>query len=116
MLSHIKNFMVWFFQPLSCLFDKPYYVEFLEDPVDSPQKKVLYVVGTEDEPWQVEFLCPCGCKDKIILPVNDNTSPRWIIEIISNIPTLSPSIWRSKGCKSHFFLRYGKIQWCKNTG
>ncbi|MFX8036043.1 DUF6527 family protein [Acinetobacter baumannii] len=30
----------------------------------------------------------------------------------SNFPTLSPSIWRSKGCRSHFFVREGLIVWC----
>jgi hypothetical protein len=25
--------------------------------------------------------------------------------------TLSPSIWRQKGCRSHFFIRKGQIEW-----
>jgi hypothetical protein len=92
--------------------DKPFSIQYVEDPVDTPKKKILYIIGTIDEPWQVEMLCPCGCKDKIVLPLNYETSPRWTLKLKNNsFPTLHPSIWRSKGCKSHFFLKSGKIKW-----
>ena len=26
--------------------------------------------------------------------------------------SLMPSVWRQKGCRSHFFLRHGRIDWC----
>lgn len=108
------KFFRWLFQPLADLWDKPYSVQYVEDPVDLPKKKVLYIIGVPDEPWQVELACPCGCKDKIVLPVNNATEPRWKIRVVNEgTPTLSPSIWRSAGCKSHFFLRQGRIQWCK---
>ncbi|MGJ8619755.1 MAG: DUF6527 family protein [Methylophilaceae bacterium] len=112
MLNKIKSYIGWIIQPLIRLFDKPYTVKFIEDPIDNPKKKNLYVVGTENEPWQVEFLCPCGCADKIVLPVNGSTLPRWRLHILVGIPTLSPSIWRTKGCKSHFFVKQGRIVWC----
>lgn len=111
MNSIIKNILKWFPQLLSFLWNKPYLIQYIEDPIDSPKNKILYVVGTSDEPWQVELLCPCGCKDKIVLPVNESTEPRWRLKTINNKPSLSPSIWRSKGCKSHFILKKGKINW-----
>jgi len=108
----IINFFKCLFRPLLDFWNKPYSIQYVEDPVDNPIKRKLYIIGTVDEPWQVELLCPCGCRDKIVLPVNDSTKPRWTL-IITNktIPSLSPSIWRSKGCKSHFFLKQGKIKW-----
>ncbi|WP_425373246.1 DUF6527 family protein, partial [Klebsiella pneumoniae] len=27
-------------------------------------------------------------------------------------PTLYPSIWRTTGCRSHFWVRIGRIHWC----
>lgn len=112
MVTLLKNIIEWIHFQFLRIFDTPYGVEYVEDPVEAPKNKCLYVIGTELEPWQIEFLCPCGCMDKIVLPVNNETSPRWKIQIKKRIPTLSPSVFRSKGCRSHFFMRQGKIEWC----
>jgi len=112
MIKTIQNICLWITNYFSTFWDKPFSVKYTEDPIDHPKGKVLYVIGTVDEPWQVEMRCPCGCNEKIVLPVNYETSPRWSITVSKeSIPTLHPSIWRSKGCKSHFFLRQGKIEW-----
>ncbi|VAW79036.1 hypothetical protein MNBD_GAMMA12-354 [hydrothermal vent metagenome] len=109
----IINFCKWLLKPLSQFWEKPYSVKYVEDSIDNPKKKTLYVIGALDEPWQAELTCPCGCKDKIVLPLNDSTKPHWsLIITANNTPSLSPSVWRSKGCKSHFFLKQGKIDWC----
>lgn len=114
MKAAMVKFFGCIFRPLVDLWDKPYSVQYVEDPVDPPKKKLLYIIGAPDEPWQVELACPCGCKDKIVLPVNSFTEPRWKIKVVNKkTPTLSPSIWRSAGCKSHFFLRQGRIEWYK---
>lgn len=113
MKNRIINFLKWLFQPLSSFWDDTYSVLYVEDPVDNPKSKILYIIGTVEEPWQVELVCPCGCNEKIVLPVNESTSPRWDLKILNHrTPTLHPSVWRSKGCKSHFFLRNGKVIWC----
>lgn len=111
-MKTVIKFFKWLHQSLLGLWDKPYSILYVEDPIDNPKNKILYVIGTTDEPWQAELLCPCGCKDKIVLPVNDSTEPRWVLKTInSKKPSLSPSVWRTKGCKSHFFLKHGKIDW-----
>jgi len=112
MNTAITNIFTWFSQLLSFIWSKPYSIQYVEDSINNPENKILYAIGTSDEPWQVELCCPCGCKDKIVLPVNESTEPRWALKIVNNKPSLSPSIWRSKGCKSHFFLKQGKIDWC----
>jgi len=112
-MKTIIIFLRRIFKSLYNLWDKPYSIQLVEDPVDNAKKKTLYIIGSAEEPFQVELLCPCGCKDKIVLPVNYSTKPRWTLSITNrNLPSLSPSVWRSKGCKSHFFLKQGKIDWC----
>ena len=52
------------------------------------------VVAIEDEEiWCVGLKCPCGCG--------------YTIEI-----SLFPSVFLKKGCKSHFWIKNGKILWC----
>ncbi|MCQ1572731.1 DUF6527 family protein [Neorhizobium galegae] len=58
--------------------------------------------------------CPCGCGDTIELMVLDGARPRWDITVDhSGRPSLHPSVWRNIGCRSHFWVRRGRIQWCK---
>lgn len=112
MLKRIEKFANWIFFHFQRLTGRLFSVALVEDPVDDPNKNVIYIIGTPDEPWQVELLCPCGCGDKIVLPVNESTSPRWSVHVVSGVPSLSPSVWRTKKCKSHFFLRKGRVEWC----
>ncbi|MER8408153.1 DUF6527 family protein [Mesorhizobium sp. M1307] len=57
--------------------------------------------------------CPCGCGEPIELMVLKEAKPRWDVRIDeSRRPTLHPSVWRQKGCRSHFWIRQGRIHWC----
>ncbi|WP_405078423.1 DUF6527 family protein [Pectobacterium carotovorum] len=55
-------------------------------------------------------LCACGCGSKIRTPIDKN---EWSLTETNQGPTLSPSIgnWQ-KECRSHYFIRRGKIVWC----
>ncbi len=113
MINRILLFVDWFLLPFRDFFQPSYKVEFVEDPEEKHKKNVVYIVGSKLDPWRAEFLCPCGCKEVIILPVDKSTKPRWDFSINDNKEcTLSPSVWRTKSCRSHFFLREGKIKWC----
>nr|WP_246810918.1 DUF6527 family protein [Ensifer sp. ENS09] len=58
--------------------------------------------------------CPCGCGDTIELLVVDGAKPRWDLTMDeASRPTLHPSVWRGKGCRSHFWVRHGRIHWCE---
>lgn len=94
----------------------------------SPRMKVIVVVGDTlpaalppggvillrdaGSDWSVGFHCPCGCGDVIELLLLPDVRPRWEIAIDRRgCPTLHPSIWRQTGCRSHFWLREGRVRW-----
>jgi hypothetical protein len=86
-----------------------------EELPDKLKKHKLYAIG-EGVPWLAALQCPCGCGEIVQLSLLENDRPRWRLRKEKDgTATLSPSIWRSKGCKSHFFLRNGLIVWC-NSG
>lgn len=72
------------------------------------------VLAREDgEDWCVGFRCPCGCGTRLEMMVLPNVRPRWDVTIDDrNRPTLHPSVWLREGCRSHFWIRSGKVIWC----
>lgn len=89
-------------------------------PVDNPEqvpKKIdgnsIYRVGIDSNDWLAVMACPCGCGANIWLALLPDDSPRWNLSVDANGgATLSPSVNRIVGCKSHYFLRGGEIIWC----
>ncbi|WP_366931770.1 DUF6527 family protein [Paraburkholderia xenovorans] len=41
------------------------------------------------------------------------TTPSGSLASATPARTLAPSVDRTVGCKSHFFVRGGRIQWCQ---
>lgn len=85
---------------------------------EEPEKlepKTLYLIGEDDAYWLAVLACPCGCGDAIRLPMSPGSSPCWRVDRPLNPPTLWPSIHRTVRCKSHFFLRRGNIDWCRDN-
>lgn len=80
------------------------------------EHQLYYVLSAKKPRWSL-FKCPCGCGDVITLSLQSVHRPHWrLIKTPSGRPTLYPSIWRDKGCMSHFWLRDGRILWCIDTG
>ena len=85
----------------------------LEEP-ELPQPNRIYLVGDEGRPWKGVLLCPCGCGDLIELNLSPPGPPLWRVERIDGQRiTMHPSIWRTAGCRSHFWIRDGEIVWCE---
>jgi hypothetical protein len=83
----------------------------VEDPPDRPLDRVLYVVGGP-APWCAVLLCPCRCGATIAVSLVAADRPSWTFAAdAAERPTLAPSIHRTVGCRSHFFLRSGRIVW-----
>lgn len=83
-----------------------------ELPAKMPGRNVVLTVD-DGEPWSVGLLCPCQCGDVIEMLVAPGVAPRWDVAVdAEGRPTLSPSVWRNVGCRSHFWLRAGRVHWC----
>jgi hypothetical protein len=71
-------------------------------------------VAREDDDWSVGMRCPCGCGQRLELMLLKQVKPRWDLTIDrKGRPTLCPSVWLRTGCRSHFWVRAGKIIWCE---
>lgn len=81
----------------------------------------IYVVYNSDLAKEighsVSYLCPCGCKQQVFLPCRQEGSPRrqtpeWELSVVNDKVVISPSILEKGGCKSHYFIKNGEVQWC----
>lgn len=87
--------------------------KFLTEVPDALNDATIYVVGENGYHWFAVMLCPCGCKQRVHLNLVQSASPKWRFHRHPNgALSFSPSIARSKGCKSHFFIKESKIVWC----
>lgn len=65
------------------------------------------------EQWSLGLNCPCGCGEVIELLLVEEVDQNWSLHIDQvGRPTLKPSIWKSTGCRSHFWVTNGQIKWC----
>ncbi len=108
--------IIWFKHLWKQIFGrKTYLTKYLQDLPDSLQPKVLYVLGEGKHLWSATMLCPCGCNATLQMSLQPEGRPRWVLTKESDgTVSLSPSVWRQIGCKSHFFFRKGVINWCKD--
>jgi hypothetical protein len=76
-------------------------------------RRDLVLAREGDEDWCVGMRCPCGCGQSIELLLVREAKPRWDLLIDpSGHPSLRPSVWLQTGCRSHFWLRRGRVEWC----
>lgn len=88
----------------------------VEDLPDRLSSDHIYLIGEDGLWWSAALLCPCGCQSVIQLSLIEDDRPRWRARTEpGDIVTLHPSVWRTNGCKSHFFVRHGKIRWARAT-
>jgi hypothetical protein len=74
--------------------------------------EVALVVDDSVFKWTV-LNCPCGCREQIRVSLMRSHYPHWELNIEPDETiTLHPSLWRGTGCRSHFFVRRGKVEWC----
>ena len=81
-------------------------------PTKLPRRDLI-LAREYGENWCVGFHCPCGCGHVIELMVVTEAKPRWDVTVDPmDRPTLTPSVWLTTGCRSHFWIRAGRILWC----
>lgn len=110
MINTIKNYI----RILLNWFSKKHTYLYVEEIPDKLLKKILYIARDNNEEWLAAMKCPCGCEEVMYLNLISDTKPCWKVSINkNNYPTLKPSVWRQKNCKSHFFLIDGFIKWAQ---
>lgn len=73
----------------------------------------IYISYEEGEWCYLMMKCPCGCGADIDLSLIKGLKPRWEVQFhLNGTISISPSIWRKRKCKSHFFYKKGKVLWC----
>ena len=111
----MKGIFAWF-RRLCSVFDQPYKVIIVDGdtPPESVRRKRLYLAHEDGEDWAVALRCPCGCGERLELMLIPEVKPRWRLLVDRHgHPSLKPSIWRETGCRSHFWLKHGRIVWCE---
>jgi hypothetical protein len=83
---------------------------------DEPRRlnaRVLYIVEDAGIAWSAIMACPCRCGAVLHMNLIPDAKPVWRLDQRPDgVPSLTPSVWRMEGCRSHFFLRDGRIEWC----
>ena len=91
-----------------------YKVKFVSENPDYSkvrEHEMLIVGGKRFVKWAY-FKCPCGCGETVVLPLIKSKGPSWSLKVDRlGRPTLTPSIWKTEGCKSHFYIKKGLIIW-----
>jgi hypothetical protein len=109
-MRHMKNFLRWLCPSLMGL----YTVRHVTDEPQELSTRIIYVVGERDNEWLASFCCPCGCGAHVRLNLLDcEGRPKWNVhEDTRKRASLRPSVSRNVGCKSHFWVSKGDVQWC----
>lgn len=112
MINIVNKFLSFF----GFSIEKNYKTIYSCEQPDKLKKNCIYVIGENGFNWFVVISCPCGCKEVIQLNLLKESKPVWdLIQHPDRSISLSPSVWRKRGCKSHFFFREGKVVWCNQT-
>jgi hypothetical protein len=77
------------------------------------RSRTLYLVQEDGFEEQAAMICPCGCGRVLHLNLLTDERPCWrLTRHEDGTATLFPSVWRQKDCRSHFWFRRGRVQWC----
>lgn len=108
----IYKLVSWFKKRYNFYTSSKFTFEIKEDlPELIPEYKIL-IVKDGDKPDSLAFKCPCGCNSIILLNLLEDARPRWNYNLTNKGKiSISPSIWRKFGCKSHFFIRESRVEW-----
>ena len=90
----------------------PYRTEVTLDFPDEPDPRRIYLMGDNSSYWFAGLLCPCGCGSFIQLSLLDHDEPQWYVKKhLTGTVTMKPSVFRTTGCGSHFFIERNRIVW-----
>jgi hypothetical protein len=88
-------------------------VKFVEE-IDKDRLKtsLLYVESRGGKDRWLHLRCPCGCGDVISLNLMTSNRPFWsLTRHTDGTLSVMPSVDKTSGCRSHFFIRQSRIAW-----
>lgn len=89
---------------------------YVDDLPERVKDETIYIIGSTVKPWLLAFKCPCGCHSIIQLNLLKDADPCWKYKINKKKQiNVFPSVWRTTGCKSHFIIKNGKIDWVRKN-
>ncbi len=108
----MKSWLRKKFSTLVKWFQPKYKTEYKEELPEVMEDRTIYLIGQPDNPWLVTLKCPCGCNCIIHLNLLEDAEPCWSFKLTAKKRiNISPSVRRTMGCGSHFFVRGSKIEW-----
>src|SRR5260221_6064773 len=87
------------------------------DSIDNIKLKsnTFYIERRVTKDKWLHFLCPSNCNEKLSVNLMKSMSPSWELNYMNNHTlSLYPSINKTDGCKSHFFIINSQIIWAKD--
>ena len=92
-------------------------VESMTDVPDKLGSEIVLVLRKNVAQWAV-FMCPCGCGQRLNVNLMRSAEPHWLMSMRRGKVSLSPSLWATEKCGSHFWLVNNGIFWCweRNAG
>ena len=115
----LKNIFLYVLIKVGYLAVPDYVSELTSDHPDreSIQPNQVIVVGSKKYTKWAYLKCPCGCGDFIMLSLSKKKKPSWSVSTdFFNRPSIYPSIKQTSGCRSHFWIKRGMINWCEDSG
>jgi hypothetical protein len=110
-MKHLKRFIAFIKSMFG--FEKTYSIEEIES-LDEVKvvPNILYIERRGERDRWLHLSCPCGCGELLSVNLMTSVSPHWLISRNRDQTlTVSPSLYRMDGCRSHFFVRSSRIQW-----
>jgi|SRR5882724_8528874 len=90
--------------------------QYVAELPQAPAPWTVYIGRDSDKQvWGGVLRCPCGCEQNIHLNFIRGHDAVWSYRVQkNNVVTISPSIWKKRGCRSHFFIREGMLIWANS--
>jgi hypothetical protein len=84
---------------------------------DEIKDSVIYLIGNSEYVKWAYLKCPDNCGKIIMLSLSTRIRPSWSVNLdrLGRI-SVSPSIAQTEGCRSHFWIKKGKIIWVRSFG
>ena len=76
------------------------------------KNRTTLVIIHRGRPRWLKFHCPCGCSDILSINLDHKTGAFWYLQQDQDGLSLSPSVWRTSNCQTHFFLIANNVQFC----